>query len=123
RSSSWLAPRTSSATAARPLLKTTRPSRPCSTSRSAASKWSWIGSKKKLPASVDAQRALVEVGHPQLSICRQCELLGLARSSFYYEPAAETAETLTLMRLIDQQYTDCPFYGSRKMTIWLQGEG
>ena len=58
-----------------------------------------------------------------MSICRQCELLGLARSSFYYEPAAETAENLALMRLIDQQYTDRPFYGSRKMTIWLQGEG
>jgi putative transposase len=58
-----------------------------------------------------------------LSICRQCELLGLARSSFYYEPAVETAENLTLMRLIDRRFTDCPFYGSRKMTIWLQGEG
>jgi putative transposase len=50
-------------------------------------------------------------------------LLGLARSSFYYEPAVETAENLALMRLIDRRYTDCPFYGSRKMTVWLQGEG
>jgi putative transposase len=58
-----------------------------------------------------------------LSIGRQCELLGLARSSFYYEPALETAENLALMRLIDRQYTDCPFYGSRKMTTWLQGQG
>jgi len=81
----------------------------------------WL--KKKLPASADAQRALVEVGHPELSIGRQCELLGLARSSFYYEPAAETAENLALMRLIDQRYTDCPFYGSPKMTIWLRGVG
>jgi putative transposase len=92
-------------------------------STSADSKWSWNGSKKKLPASVDALRALVEVGHPALSICRQCELLGLARSSFYYEAAVETAENLTLMRLIDRRYTDRPFYGSRKMTTWLQGEG
>ncbi|MHB1424759.1 MAG: IS3 family transposase [Gemmataceae bacterium] len=81
----------------------------------------WL--KKKLPASVDARRALVEVGHPHLSICRQCALLGLARSSFYYEAVVETAENLALMRLIDRRYTDCPFYGSRKMTIWLQGEG
>ena len=67
---------------------------------------------------------LVEVGHPQLSIHgRQCELLGLARSSFYYEPAVETPANLALMRLIDRQYTDCPFYGSRKMTTWLQGQG
>jgi putative transposase len=58
-----------------------------------------------------------------LSICRQCELLGLARSSFYYEPVPETVANLALMRLIDQRYTDCPFYGSRKMTIWLQGKG
>jgi putative transposase len=58
-----------------------------------------------------------------LSIGRQCELLGLARSSFYYEPALETPENLALMRLIDRQYTDCPFYGSRKMTTWLQGQG
>ena len=58
-----------------------------------------------------------------MSVGRQCELLGLARSSFYYEPAAETATNLALMRLIDQRYTERPFYGSRKMTIWLQGEG
>jgi putative transposase len=50
-------------------------------------------------------------------------LLGLARSSFYYEPAVETPANLALMRLIDRQYTDCPFYGSRKMTTWLQGQG
>jgi len=82
-----------------------------------------MGSKKKLPASADAQRALVEVGHPALSICRRCALLGRARSSFYYAPAAETAENLALMRLIDQQYTDRPFYGRRKLTIWLRGMG
>jgi putative transposase len=50
-------------------------------------------------------------------------LLGLARSSFYYEPAGETPANLALMRLIDRQYTDRPFYGSRKMTTWLQGQG
>ena len=54
-----------------------------------------------------------------MSICRQCELLGLSRSSFYYEPAVETAENLALMKLIDRQYTDYPFYGSRRMTAWL----
>jgi putative transposase len=66
---------------------------------------------------------LVEVAHPQLSITRQCELLGLCRSSFYYEPASETAENLLLMHLIDRQYTAQPVYGSRRMTVWLQGEG
>ena len=58
-----------------------------------------------------------------MSIGRQCELLGLARSSFYYEPAVETAANLSLMRLIDRQYTDYPFYGSRRMTAWLQVAG
>jgi putative transposase len=51
---------------------------------------------------------------------RQCELLGLNRSSLYYPPAGETAANLRLMRRIDEQYTACPFYGSRKMTAWLK---
>jgi putative transposase len=68
---------------------------------------------------------LIEVGHPAVSVRRQCELLGLNRSSLYYGPAGETAENLRLMRLIDGQYTACPFYGSRRMTEWLtqRGEG
>ena len=54
-----------------------------------------------------------------MSVRRQCELLGLSRSSLYYEPGGEAAEDLRLMRLIDEQYTARPFYGSRRMTIWL----
>jgi putative transposase len=76
-----------------------------------------------VPGSVDALRALVEVNHPDLSIGRQCELLGLCRSSFYYEPASETAENLALMNLIDKQYTAEPVFGSRRMTRWLQRQG
>jgi putative transposase len=70
-------------------------------------------------------RPLVEPGHPQLSVRRQCQLLGLNRSSLYYEPAGATAENLRLMRLIDQEYTAHPFLGTRRMTAWLfeQGEG
>jgi putative transposase len=66
---------------------------------------------------------LVEPGHPDLSVRRQCRLLGLARSSLYYEPAGETAENLRLMRLIDREYTAHPFYGSRRMTAWLGSQG
>ena len=66
---------------------------------------------------------MVEVGHPALSVRRQCELLGLSRSSLYYEPAGETAEDLRLMRLIDEQYTARPFYGSRRMTMGLIERG
>jgi putative transposase len=66
---------------------------------------------------------LIDVGHPALSVRRQCELLGLNRSGLYYEPAGETPEALRLMRLIDEQYTACPFYGSRRMTEWLTQRG
>jgi putative transposase len=51
--------------------------------------------------------------------------LGLPRSTFYYEPATESQENLRLMRLIDEQYLKCPFFGSRRMAVWLkedQGE-
>ena len=58
-----------------------------------------------------------------MSVRRQCELLGLSRSSLYYEPARETGEDLRLMRKIDEQYTACPFYGSRRMTAWLTDQG
>jgi putative transposase len=58
-----------------------------------------------------------------LSVRRQCELLGLARSSLYYEPAEETAEDLRLMGLIDQEYTAHPFLGSRRLTAWLIERG
>src|SRR3954468_12903580 len=81
----------------------------------------WL--KKKLRSSCDHKRPLVDPGHPALSVRRQCELLGLSRSSLYYEPTGEVAEDLRLMRLIDQQYTARPFYGSRRMTIWLNGQG
>jgi putative transposase len=50
-----------------------------------------------------------------LSIRRQCDLLGLARGSWYYEPAGETAENLKLMRRIDELYLKRPYYGSRRM--------
>ena len=67
-------------------------------------------------------RALVEPGHPELSVRRQCELLGLPRASYYYEPATESEENLRLMDLIDRQYTERPFYGSRRMAAWLKEE-
>jgi putative transposase len=66
---------------------------------------------------------LIEVGHAALSVRRQCALLGLSRSSLYYAPAEETAENLRLMRRLDEQYTACPFYGSRRMTAWLLAQG
>jgi putative transposase len=62
---------------------------------------------------------LVEPGHDVLSLRRQCELLGLSRGSWYYEPVVETAENLKLMRRIDEQYLATPFFGSRRMALEL----
>jgi putative transposase len=58
-----------------------------------------------------------------MSIRRQCELLDLNRSSYYFLPAAESEENLRLMRLIDQQFLLTPFYGSRRMTVSLERSG
>ncbi|HEX4129445.1 MAG TPA: hypothetical protein VHZ24_05335 [Pirellulales bacterium] len=55
----------------------------------------------------------------QLCVARQCEPLGLARSTRYHTPVGETAENLTLMRAIDRQYLATPLYGSRKLAIVL----
>ncbi len=66
---------------------------------------------------------MVEKAHPEISVRRQCELLGLNRAGLYYEPLGESEENLRLMRLLDEQYTRAPFYGSRKMTEWLRTKG
>jgi len=77
------------------------------------------------PLSLADKRGAVEPGHPQLSIARQCALLGLSRASYYRgEPLAQDqTENLMLMRLIDEEYTRHPFYGSRKMAFWLRRQG
>lgn len=65
----------------------------------------------------------MEPGHVRLSLRRQCELLGINRASLYYPAGGEGAENLRLMRRIDEEYTRCPFYGSRRLTAWLRGQG
>ena len=65
----------------------------------------------------------MDVGDRALSVRRQCELLGLNRSSLYYVPAAASADNLRLMRLLDEEYTRHPFLGSRRMTVWLERQG
>jgi putative transposase len=66
---------------------------------------------------------LAEPGHAEISLRRQCELLGVNRSGLYYEPVGESVENLMLMRLIDQEYTRHPFYGSRRLVVWLGERG
>ncbi len=58
-----------------------------------------------------------------IPVVRQCELLDLSRSSFYYSPAGEDEESLLLMRMIDEEFTRHPFYGVRRMRAWLRRQG
>jgi hypothetical protein len=75
--------------------------------------------------SLEEKRQCIEAEHPKLSIKRQCELIELSRASYYRGTpvGGETAENLELMRLIDEEYTRHPFYGSRKMRDWLERQG
>ena len=66
---------------------------------------------------------MIDDGHPALSVRRECERLGLNRSSLDDEPACETPENLRLLRLIDEKDTACPSYGSRRMMAWLVEQG
>jgi putative transposase len=72
--------------------------------------------------SVGELQDLVD-GAPELSIRRQCELLGISRSGFYYEPCPESEENLALMRRLDELHLERPVYGSRRLTVLLQREG
>jgi putative transposase len=76
-----------------------------------------------LDYSTEQKRLLVEPSHGEISVRRQCDLLGVNRSGLYYQPVGESEENLRLMRLIDEEYTRHPFYGSRRMTVWLGEQG
>ena len=78
---------------------------------------------KKLPSSSDALRALIGHEYVSISVKRQCELLGLPRSTYYYQAGEESEENLQLMRLIDEQYLRRPLFVSRKMALWLAQQG
>lgn len=82
-----------------------------------------IGLKKSLVLALDEKRRLIEPGHGKPPIVRQCELLGLNRSSWYYEPCGISADEQELLRLIDAQYTRTPFYGVRRMAVCLREQG
>jgi len=65
--------------------------------------------------SVERRRQLIDPRHPRLPVTRQCELVSISRSGFYYQPAGGTLLNLALMRLIDEQFLETPWYGSRQM--------
>ena len=62
---------------------------------------------------------MIEKDNPDLSIGKQCKLLSISRSSFYYQPRGETTLNLMLMRQIDKQFLETPFFGVRQMTLAL----
>jgi putative transposase len=72
---------------------------------------------------LDRRRQMIEPEHQRLSVARQCELVSISRSGFYYQPVGEAPLNLELMRLIDAQFLETPWYGSRQMVRHLRREG
>jgi putative transposase len=81
-----------------------------------------VAQKKVRHFALQQRRQLIGA-KSKLSISKQCELLGVGRSSWYYRPREESAENLALMRAVDALYTRWPFYGVRRMTLALQKQG
>ncbi|WP_425046779.1 IS3 family transposase [Primorskyibacter sp. S87] len=79
--------------------------------------------RKLKPWGVKLRCQMIEPGNRDLSIGKQCKLLSIPRSSFYYRPKGETVLNLALMRQIDEQFLETPFFGVRQMTWHLRNEG
>ncbi len=69
------------------------------------------------------RKAMIQRDQPALSLSRQCEILSISRSSFYYALKGESLENLALMRRIDELFLKYPFYGSRQMARQLRRDG
>jgi len=82
-----------------------------------------MAEKKITDSPVSIKRIAVQARPAGMSILRQCGLLELARSTFYYQPLGENPYNLALMRRIDEQFTKRPFYGVPRMTAWLRATG
>jgi putative transposase len=82
-----------------------------------------MAEKKVGAAPLSVRRSWVDASDHLWSLRQQCELLGLNRSTWYYAAATESAENLCLMRLIDEQYLRRPYFGSRRMAVWLESVG
>jgi len=73
--------------------------------------------------SRERRQGMIEREHPKLSLVCQCALLGISRSSVYYQAKGVNEYDLELMALIDRQYLQTPFYGSRRMRVSLRRQG
>jgi putative transposase len=81
----------------------------------------WLKKVNGYPLAL--RKALLEPANATFSLRQQCGLLGTNRSSLYYQPQGESDENLLLMRLLDEQYTQTPYYGVFKMTAYLRTLG
>ncbi|MCJ7776493.1 MAG: IS3 family transposase, partial [Desulfobulbaceae bacterium] len=93
------------------------------TSRLASSRLNLTGLKKNHRYSAEEKRMLIETENSMIPVYRQCDLLDLARSSYYYRSDRDDSYNVMLMNLLDEQYTRTPFYGVPKMTAWLRRQG
>ncbi|WP_341756042.1 MULTISPECIES: IS3 family transposase [unclassified Candidatus Tisiphia] len=66
---------------------------------------------------------MIEPNHNKLTIIQQCKLLGISRSSYYYQPTGISEQELKIMAIIDETYTMHPYYGMRRMAKYLQAQG
>ncbi|ATR79643.1 IS3 family transposase [Moraxella osloensis] len=82
----------------------------------------WL-KKKFLTARLEARKQLLEPNSKEFSTRKQCELLGINRSSLYYQPKPISELDITLMNLLDKQYTKAPFYGVKRMTVYVRQLG
>lgn len=92
-------------------------------SRLGSSRWSWSDLKKLSCSDAHERRKLVDPDHGQLTISRQCQLLGLARSTNYYKPVPVRDSTMAIMAGIDVIYLEDPTSGSRRIDHYLAREG
>jgi putative transposase len=83
---------------------------------------SWTGLKKNYQFDLGYKLKLIDPLNPNIPIIRQCELLGVNRSNYYYQPVPASPRELDLMRRIDEIYTEFPYYGSPKITEALRNQ-
>lgn len=83
------------------------------------------GLKKNLAfnKSFAERKEMIEREHPDITIKRQCELLEISRSGYYYQPKGEDIYVITIKNEIDRIHTACPFYGYRRITETLKRKG
>jgi putative transposase len=73
--------------------------------------------------SINEKRGCIEPDYELLTIGQQCQLLGISRSGYYYRPPPISSEMQELLNIVDQVYTDCPFFGTRRMAAYLNSHG